>query len=618
MVRKAKEDVLVNPKLQVTARVVDQFFRPPVNDGNSRELKELANSMSGIVPSLSRNEMATFELEKERQTVAGMEKQKELKKNFRQAVKDGDIPQGANPYFVLAYNELEVKDLAERWKVGFKDKYGENLAGLLEADDPNMLNQMIDDDLAEYWETNNLSGYDSKPILESFEPTISGARNELNQNFSNQRISHIETKGKQTFERAVLSTITNLENILDSNSENPIAEFQSVSGKELNSLVMQYSNSILPKDMNDIIVDTIIIKAEEELDPDLLKVIGKIEYATGNLADIPSYREKINKAKENILKNQMDAIELYDKQIAREEKQKNKTDKNKFYEWSDNYETTNGMLPSGSVMDKWFDENNINENIRKGLVDYNTNVGSYKNSDNKDALNQITNQIYQNPFDENLENKLDDLVELNLISYKTKDSLENTIETLTKGFESPYLTNSSFGKLLKEGQKFVRFDPKTGFTRTDEGGTDIAILNMESFTQTFTEAMTSFAVGLDEDEETKNLSTRKKKQLFNRELLAEYDRQTQIYGGKVNLSEGTASQRFLRASEEGKELRDRALELIANETKLTDQLAQLNSGTYEITSGEFSVDLEEDKRIIIEQLNLINDELNEINQRGAQ
>jgi len=618
MVRRAKEDVLPKEKLRVTARVTDQFFRPPINRGNSEELKNLANAMSGIVPSLSRNEMANFEAEKEKQTVAGYEKQKQLKKSFQQAVKDGDIPQGANPYFVLAYNELEVKDLAERWKIGFKDKYGENLAGLLEADDPNMLNQMIDDDLAQFWETNKLAGYDAKTILESFEPTINGARNELNQNFSNQRISHIETKGKQSFERAVLSTITNLESILDSDSENPIGEFQSISGKELNSLVMQYSNSILPKDMNDIIVDTIIIKAEEELDPDLLKVIGKIEYATGNLADIPSYREKINKAKENILKNQMDAIELYDKQIARAEKQKNKADKNKFYEWSENYETTNGMLPSGSVMDDWFDENDIDEDIRKGLVNYNEGVGSYKNSDNKDALNQITNHIYQNPFDENLENKLNDLVELNLISYKTKNSLEDTIETLTKGFESPYLTNSSFGELLKEGQKFVRFDPKTGFTRTDEGGTDIAMLNMESFTQTFTEAMTSFAVGLDEDEETKNLSTRKKKQLFNRELLAEYNRQTQIYGGKVNLTEASASERYFFASQEGKELRDRALELRADEKKLTDQLAQLNSGTYEITSGEFSVDLEEDKRIIIKELNLINDELNEINQRGIQ
>ena len=100
----------------VTTSAVDTFYAPPKLSVDP-SINALANSLSSIVPSLRRYSIQQDELAKEEaKGEAAVAFRKNNMKSFKQAVKEGKIPEGANPYFVEAYVQQELIQKATQFK----------------------------------------------------------------------------------------------------------------------------------------------------------------------------------------------------------------------------------------------------------------------------------------------------------------------------------------------------------------------------------------------------------------------------------------------------------------------------------------------------------------------
>src|SRR5210317_1682266 len=91
---------LRQPELpNVTSTVRDTFYRPQVRPVNPA-LEDLSRSLSNVVPLMRR-----FNLLKEEQTKTEGQDQADVdfaqnKNAFKDLVKQGTIPEGANPYYI--------------------------------------------------------------------------------------------------------------------------------------------------------------------------------------------------------------------------------------------------------------------------------------------------------------------------------------------------------------------------------------------------------------------------------------------------------------------------------------------------------------------------------------
>ena len=212
--RDPKQQILPSVRGRVTSRVVDQYFKPQVEPVVSQASKELVQSLGSVIPSLQRLDKQRYEFEAEDNKIEGSKAQSLLKKNFKQAVADGDIPEGANPYFVIGYNQLEVKDLGKKFISYIKDEYAQNQGQFLDDPNPDVLNNFIDEKLDAWSVENNVWGYDSKTVLENFEPSVNGVRSELNSILSSQRLGVMSTKFNQIFGSQIVNDIEEADNLV--------------------------------------------------------------------------------------------------------------------------------------------------------------------------------------------------------------------------------------------------------------------------------------------------------------------------------------------------------------------------------------------------------------------
>lgn len=525
MVRRAKEDVLPKQKLKVTARVTDQFFRPPINRGNSQELKNLANAMSGIVPSLSRNEMANFEAEKEKQTVAGYEKQKQLKKSFKQAVADGDIPEGANPYFVLAYNSLEVEDLGRKWSSQFKDVYAQQQGALLDNDDPTALNQLIDDNLAEFWESNGLSGYDSQTVLESFEPKVNATRNELNSMFSNQRIAYIEDKAYTSVSENFLDVLESAPNIItvDDGVTDNVLNISQIVGSKLNQIINKNKDSMNVDKLNTTAIDTLITYAENELDPDLLDIASHIETVNGkSLADIPKYKEILENAEDKIFLE----IDQLETRKERKEERVRKAESRKavstFYDAYYDQTEDQDLFPTSTSVRIW---------ARANLPDYTHDavLKLYKAFANEEVETntKVVDAIYElasfGDYDAVFDSIDEELKERN-ISGATAYQLRKEFETISQGANSSLVKNSNLDMYTQNGVSLISKANST--EQYNDNALRFANMSAVKFRSTFDFRAKAYASLLLNDDK---LNERERLEKFNSYLEKEYMRQVNIF-----------------------------------------------------------------------------------------
>ena len=523
--RDPKQQILPSVRGRVTSRVVDQYFKPQVEPVVSQASKELVQSLGNVIPSLAKYNNQRYDFEAEDNKIEGSEAQKRLKKSFKDAVKDGDIPEGANPYFILAYNEMEVEDLGNKFSSQFKDIYANNLGELLENPDANSLNVLLDENLDKWSVDNNVWGYDSKTVLEKFEPKINALRSQLNAQLSQQRISLIQDKASETIKSNIYTSIEEGLSIVPTDATGASSTLQySNIGSIINEKLLAMSEVKDQKSLNDLAITTIITYANENLDADALEIAEYISTVNGkSLADIPAYIDLITKAEASIL-NKIEQAENF--KFTQNKRAEDELLKNTINEFTELFYSSEEPMSPADVDEFLKDKPDFK--IKKEIMQHYNSYTDFEIQDNKNVYDDLVTKISLDPYDPNIIADINEAVKDKDITGATAMSLKKEYNQIRNGADSALLLTSDFNELLSDGIKLIT---KADTVYGSGDSAEVERLNKASgrFRNSFSRRARVIAYDLETNPKYAELAGWEKEVKFEELLLKEYERQTKLY-----------------------------------------------------------------------------------------
>ena len=176
---------------EMTIETVDyNMFYKPEKANVSEGLVQLSKSLQSLVPSLSNysitEEIKASEKEKNR-AIADYNSNKDAFKNL---VKSGKIPEGANPHYFNKMMELDLTNKARKFKNEFDLFASENK--IAESLTPDAWNEVYETKLKEFFERENISNYDQIAQAKAFFNETSAFRNEREQQHMAERMAFIK------------------------------------------------------------------------------------------------------------------------------------------------------------------------------------------------------------------------------------------------------------------------------------------------------------------------------------------------------------------------------------------------------------------------------------------
>lgn len=517
-IRKTQFEVdreITNP----VARGLNNFYVPQAKPVVSQSQRDLIDSLAYVVPALNRYQEKKEEILTAEETAKGIEAFQKNKIGFKKAVADGLIPEGANPHFVIAYNQMELEDKGRKFSNIIKQKYAEQQGALLESTDPNVVNDFIKNELDIFMKDNNIDGYDSEDIVNHFLPKVDGVESEINNNVANGRIAVIQNKAEQSYASSIYELITEGFNIDADNIEELI-------GDKINGEILKYSDVKTTSSLNKIAVETIITHAKDNLDIETLDIIGNVKTQGGKtLADIPEYKDLINTAEQQIYA-ELKEIESF-KRTYDDNKRKDKyrEDTKNFSEFLTN-PTKDGEaikfidLTPRDIED-YLVQNNITEPDTKTYIRslYNNKLQFLNNiAEDVNVINDIDNLIFQDPFNPEIENLIAQAVENNDITSERAMGYSDTLETQKAGSRSTLLNNDLLTQLESNG---VRTIQKGDFASNSE----VALVS-NRFTSSFTTDVRTIASEVEADT---SITPANKQFEFEKRVRARYEELLRIY-----------------------------------------------------------------------------------------
>lgn len=515
----AKRDTTFQVKKELTgvvARGLNNFYVPEKREVVSPEAKELVNSLSAIVPTLQQYDNTKYEIKKTEEEIKGalaFKKNNEL--DFKKAVKDGLIPEGANPHFIIAYNQAELQNKGSEFQMRIKELIAKEKGKFLNDTNPNGLNTFISQELTKYMEENNIDGYAQDDIVNHFIPKVDAIENEMKNNISTEKMALIQENAKREISINFRNTIIDGLNINDENSNFNII------GEILNDKLKNLSNVTDINTLNDIAIENIILLADEKNNTDLLEIAYNIPTAGGqSLGDIPAYKALLVEAEDRIEKDIVSDLKLAT--YFREEDLKRRT-----RESADNFVTLlgTGEIKSKQDLANFIINNEITEaSIKTLLQNYYENDIEFKNKalvEDQNEINKIEEAIFNNPYNEQyIKSLITTAIAKNDIKSSTAQLLTNKIkETIDNSQDTLMVSKiSSFNQLFEKGAKLILKGEYVA-------GTD-PIFAESNFRLTFQQKAIELVTIVNSDP---SILPQDKQSVFNELLTKEYQRQITIY-----------------------------------------------------------------------------------------
>ena len=186
---------------EVRSRDFNLFYRPevaPIDKSIDIFTKSIDNFVNNAGTAMVLN------AEKKEKEVSEAEALKQFNDNrtgFNDAVKRGEIPKEANPYFQEKYKELTLNKKAMEFQAEVYRKYAEK--NVLDNPDPNAFDKFYNDELKNFLSENNLGVFDALQLEKGFFSETSKTRNSLFNTHVNSQMSKIGEDYKNNFKESI-------------------------------------------------------------------------------------------------------------------------------------------------------------------------------------------------------------------------------------------------------------------------------------------------------------------------------------------------------------------------------------------------------------------------------
>ena len=614
----AKRDTTFQVKKELTgvvARGLNNFYVPEEREVVSPEAKELVNSLSAIVPTLRQYDNTKYEIKKTEEEIKGALAFKENNElDFKKAVEQKLIPAGANPYFIIAYNESELENKGNIFQNNLKTKYANMKGDLTRNTNPNAVNDFINAELQLFMEENNIDGYDEKLIVNNFLPKVDAIENELNNNIANSRVALIEENQKINFSSNIQSYIENAYNELDDDN------IESIIGQKINNQILKFSKFTNINSLNKLAVESIISYAESELNTGILDIVKNIKTQNGkNLSDIPEYLDLIEKSKDAIISDKKSNLAFMQSQEEYNRKQNRKKHLESFQVYYDEYRTENlknnkFLMPSDVT--KYIKDNDITDVITINAIKDNFNINNEFLNNAKDVdsiVDGINQMILEDASDITIDKFIEEQATSGNITGTTAMNLMDIRKQREELLENPLLSL----ELIKDNKELI----KRGILQEKQLADTLTAPIIESMNQEY-ERLTEEALEELIDEKGKEwneMTLTTKKKLYKVKLGEIFDEVYDAYvnrgaGGTVtNKEELPIIENKLRQSREYKNLQDNIDDKKNKINKIQLKIDALSKNT---GKGKKSLNTDEINNLKNELLDLIQTQKNLINQQA--
>ena len=153
-------------------------------------LVQLSKSLESLVPTLTNYAITEDIKDKQKEEAKAIKDFQTNKKAFAQLVKNGEIPEGANPYYFNKMMSLDLNQKARKFKLEFDEFAMNNM--LSQSLDGNAWNEEYETQIKAFYEKEGLDKYDARALSNSFFNITSAFRNEREQQHNASRMEFIK------------------------------------------------------------------------------------------------------------------------------------------------------------------------------------------------------------------------------------------------------------------------------------------------------------------------------------------------------------------------------------------------------------------------------------------
>ena len=179
---------------EVVSRDFNLFYKPDAKPEN-KALNSLIASLSNIVPNLATYSVTEEVKLKDKSEAEALKDFNENSNAFKNMVKDGKIPAGANPFYYNKMMELELNNKARDFQKKWDEFYLQK--DLANNEDPNAFNQAYEGFLKQYYQNENLDNFDALALKKGFFSKTDNFRNQRDQQHFAKRMTIIEGRTEE-------------------------------------------------------------------------------------------------------------------------------------------------------------------------------------------------------------------------------------------------------------------------------------------------------------------------------------------------------------------------------------------------------------------------------------
>ena len=336
MARKTPELNLTPELSEVRSTDFNLFYRPEAEPVD-KSIEIFTRSIDNFVNNAGTAMVLNAERkEKEVNDADALKQFNENRTGFNEAVKKGEIPKEANPYFLEKYKELTLNKKAKEFQANVYQKYAE--LNVLDNPDPEAFDKFYNDQLKEFMGSNNLGTYDALQLEKGFFTETSKTRNSLFNTHVNSQMSKISEDYKTNFKEGIQGKFDKGKSNEEIGSE--ISDF--IKDATKNGISNNTAQKYLLESLMEYAETTGDLEFAERL---LRELPNNIQLGTGALGDVKGLQNDFDAIKEKI----DDRINQRDKDEASKLSTKNTTETFEASDFADKYETY-----SDAILDKEF------------------------------------------------------------------------------------------------------------------------------------------------------------------------------------------------------------------------------------------------------------------------
>lgn len=302
-------DLASPERIRPSASPVDTYYRPAEDQvakpgTQAQWAKDLAEGLDVLNPSIERYGEAKFKRESAAEMAAGAEARDRNMASFKEAIQKKLIPEGASPWFKKGYEQQSGRLAgSELYDAGLRTAWSQS--GIQNNDSPQAYQKFVADYRKQFLDEHQ--GAVSNPDwYEGFAPMMARAEN----NLAGQHIAHRQHEIAKnvrenlsresatmidSFRGSQLSSLTGLAEANASVDDIRNAKLSGISnlGANLSAMTADLvKKGLSGSDANKIVTDSIIVKARDSRDADVLMLLDHVQTGAGTLAGTQYAKEQ--------------------------------------------------------------------------------------------------------------------------------------------------------------------------------------------------------------------------------------------------------------------------------------------------------------------------------------